>query len=270
VTSILGRVLALLAALAVASGALPALAQDACVGDCDNNGAVSINELLIGVNIALDASQLSRCTAFDVNGDGMVEINELLGAVRSAVDGCRAPEPTPTVTLEPTTTLVPEPTPTPTQSEYVAQASDFECLTKWTRIRHFRIANPLGHLDEALAVANGEMPPPYPIGTMIQLVPQEAMVKRGGGFFPDAHDWEFFLLSASSSGTEIVQRGRGEVVNPLAGVPCFTCHGAAPQTDFVCETNNGCVPLNLSVDLITLLQNRDPRCPAAAAVAAHP
>ena len=46
--------------------------------------------------------------------------------------------------------------------EFVAEASDFQCLTSWTRVRHFRIANTVGYLDEALAVANGERPPPYP------------------------------------------------------------------------------------------------------------
>jgi len=146
----------------------------------------------------------------------------------------------------------------PVPTEYVATESDFECLTDWTRIRHFRIANHAGHLDEALAVANGEMPPPYPVGTIIQLVPQEAMVKRGDGFFPAGHDWEFFVLSASSAGTQIKKRGRDEVVN--IGPPCFACHGAAPQTDFICETNNGCVALNLPESLIDRLQETDPRC----------
>jgi len=84
------------------------------------------------------------------------------------------------------------------------------------------------------------------------------MVKRAPGFFPEAHDWEFFVLGVSTAGTEIRQRGRGEVVN--IGSSCFACHGAAPQTDFVCESGNGCVPIDLSEALITFLQNADPRC----------
>jgi len=45
-------------------------------------------------------------------------------------------------------------------------------------------------------------------------------------------------------------------VRPMA----LACHGAAPQTDFVCENTNGCVPLDLSEALITFLQSADPRC----------
>lgn len=220
-------------------------AQDLCIGDCDNSGAVRIDELLIGVNIALGRAPLNRCDGFDSNANGVVQVNELLGGVRSSIAGCRAPDPTPTPTAPP--------------QEFVAQPSDFECLTNWTRVRRFRIANALGKLDEALAVARGEMPPPYPVGTILQLVPQEAVVKRGAGFFPEANDWEFFVLKPSPGGvTEITKRGRGEVVN--IGPTCFGCHSAAPQTDFVCETSNGCVQLNLSEQLINLLQDGDPRC----------
>lgn len=100
-------------------------------------------------------------------------------------------------------------------------------------------------------------------GTIIQLVPAEAMVKRGAGFFPDADDWEFFVLSPSSTGTEIAKRGRDEVVN--IGPPCFACRSAAAQEDLICETTNGCVALNLSEALINALQNGDPRCPAPTA-----
>ena len=89
------------------------------------------------------------------------------------------------------------------------------------------------------------------------------MVKRGAGFFPEADDWEFFVLSASAAGTQIVKRGRGEVTNrPLTTISCFACHSAAPQKDLVCETGNGCIALGLSEALINALQEHDPRCPA--------
>ena len=262
----------MLAVLCAVVIAVQAGAQDVCVGDCDGNGMVSIAELLTGVNIAFDPGQLARCPAFDLNVDGGVAINELLGAVNGAVQGCRAAAPTPTLTPEPSATLSPDPTPTlspaptptPTQQGFAAEAADFECLTNWTRIRHFRIANALGHLDEALAVANGDMPPPYPIGTIIQLVPTEAMVKRGAGFFPEASDWEFFVLSPAGGVTQIIKRGRGEVVN-LRTTSCFGCHGAASQKDFICENGNGCVALGIPESIIDRLQNGDPRCPASAA-----
>ena len=231
-----------LGVLALFVVATSAAAQDLCIGDCDSNGAVRIDELLVGVNIALGRAPLARCSGFDTNANGVLQVNELLSGVRSSIDGCRLPDPTPT----------------PTPEEFVAQPADFECLTEWTRIRRFRITNALGKLDEALAVARGDVPPPYPVGTIIQLVPNEAVVKRGAGYFPEANDWEFFVLTPSQDGTEITKRGRGEVVN--IGPSCFACHSAAPQTDFVCETSNGCVALNLPENLINLLQERDPRC----------
>lgn len=232
----------LLALLLISSSAS---AQDLCIGDCDSNGAVRIDELLSGVNIALGRAPLMRCAGFDTNANGSLQVNELLSGVRSSLEGCRLPDPTPT----------------PTPEEFVAQPADFECLTDWVRVRRFRIANPLGKLDEALAVARGEVPPPYPVGTIIQLIPNEAVVKRGAGFFPEANDWEFFRLNPSQDGTEIAQRGRNEVTSLGPNGPsCFGCHNAAPQTDFVCETANGCAPVNLPEDLINRLQQNDPRC----------
>ena len=50
------RLLTLLGWLALVFVATQAGAQEICVGDCDGNGAVSIDELVIGVNIALAAT----------------------------------------------------------------------------------------------------------------------------------------------------------------------------------------------------------------------
>jgi hypothetical protein len=61
-----------------------------CAGDCLGDGAVTVDDLLKAVNIALGSASVDVCTAADVNGDGMVTINELLGAVNHALDGCPA------------------------------------------------------------------------------------------------------------------------------------------------------------------------------------
>ena len=60
----------------------------ACTGDCNDNGAVTIDELIKGVNIALGNLQIEDCGAFDDNGDAAVTINELVKGVRNALDGC--------------------------------------------------------------------------------------------------------------------------------------------------------------------------------------
>ena len=54
-------------------------------GDCDGDGDVAIEELLLGVNIALGARPSSDCLAQDLDSDGAVQIHELIAAVRAAL-----------------------------------------------------------------------------------------------------------------------------------------------------------------------------------------
>jgi len=86
-------------------GALPL-----CVGDCNFNGIVSIDELIRGVNIALGSSQVSDCLALECEGPGPVlpPINCLIQAVNNALNGCPAtPTPTETVAVAETPTRAP-------------------------------------------------------------------------------------------------------------------------------------------------------------------
>jgi hypothetical protein len=62
-----------------------------CVGDCDGDGAVTVDELLTGVSLALGLLSLVACPPFDFNGDGWVTIDELLSAVNAALSGCPSP-----------------------------------------------------------------------------------------------------------------------------------------------------------------------------------
>jgi YVTN family beta-propeller protein len=59
-----------------------------CSGDCNNNGVVTVEELLLGVNIALGTAPLSECLSLDANHDGVVTVDELLAAVNTALNGC--------------------------------------------------------------------------------------------------------------------------------------------------------------------------------------
>jgi hypothetical protein len=59
-----------------------------CVGDCDGNGSVSIDELLQGVTIALDSLPLSACPQFDVDDSGTVTVNELTIAINNTLGSC--------------------------------------------------------------------------------------------------------------------------------------------------------------------------------------
>ncbi len=60
----------------------------ACGGDCDGSGAVTVDEVVRGVNIALGVVDVSECSAFDTSGDGQVTVDEIVGAVTAALQGC--------------------------------------------------------------------------------------------------------------------------------------------------------------------------------------
>jgi hypothetical protein len=78
-----------------------------CAGDCNDDGRVTINELIRGVNIALGRAAIDDCPSFDPNLDGRVTIGELIRAVNNALNGCEvaAPTATPTDTPSPTQTM---------------------------------------------------------------------------------------------------------------------------------------------------------------------
>jgi subtilisin family serine protease len=56
-------------------------------GDCDGNQLVTIDELIVGVRIALEQLSTATCPAADRNRDGRVGIDELLSAVTAALRG---------------------------------------------------------------------------------------------------------------------------------------------------------------------------------------
>lgn len=83
-------------------------------GDCDGDGMVTVDELILGVNISLETSPLSRCPSFDASSDGVVTIDELLRAVNNALNGrINTPTAASTVTNTPSRPA-PQNTHTPT------------------------------------------------------------------------------------------------------------------------------------------------------------
>jgi hypothetical protein len=59
-----------------------------CVGDCDGDVLVSIDELTLAVLIAIGRGTIDDCRAIDVVADGVVTVDELVRAVLSALRGC--------------------------------------------------------------------------------------------------------------------------------------------------------------------------------------
>lgn len=138
--------------------------------------------------------------------------------------------------------------------------NSFSCIREMTPVRHFYVDNLLGDIEKTVAVANDPKGKKYPAGSVIQLVPTEAMVKREAGTFPATGDWEFFELAVDEQGTKIGKRGFVDVVNRFDG-NCFTCHAPArEQWDFVCESDHGCEPIPIDHSMTGALQRADPRC----------
>jgi len=59
-----------------------------CVGDCSGDGAVTIDELLIGISILLGAAVPAQCPELDRNGDQLVTVDEIVTAVGVTLAGC--------------------------------------------------------------------------------------------------------------------------------------------------------------------------------------
>jgi hypothetical protein len=145
-------------------------------------------------------------------------------------------------------------------------AGDFGCISDMTPVRGFFVANLLDDLEGTLAVANSPDGGTYPPGSVVQLVPTEAMVKHPEGYNAATRDWEFFELEPSAQGTDIRVRGFADVENRFGG-NCFACHvKAEPQWDMICETGHGCDPIPLTADMTRVLQKADPRCESSRAL----
>lgn len=136
----------------------------------------------------------------------------------------------------------------------------FRCMQDMTPVRGFFVDNIAGNLEGTLAVANSPTGGVYPPGSVVQLFPNEVMVKREQGFNPATRDWEFFELDVSKEGSKIRARGFVDVKNRFGG-NCFACHvQAKPEWDMICEKDHGCEKLPIADFAVKSLQKADPRC----------
>jgi hypothetical protein len=101
-SSVLGA--AAIVALSLTLGLTPRTARaDVCTGDCDGSGDVTVNEIIILVNMALGTqTQLSACPhglPADITDPSQVDVSLIIKAVNAALSGCPAPgTPTPSPT----------------------------------------------------------------------------------------------------------------------------------------------------------------------------
>lgn len=85
-----------------------------------------------------------------------------------------------------------------------------KCITEMTPVRHFYVDNLLGNLEGTVAVAKAGTGD-YPEGSVLQLMPNEVMIKQQKGFNPETRDWEFFWIDVDKDGSKIFRRGFAEV-----------------------------------------------------------
>lgn len=101
-----------IAAAAVAlCNTAPASVSAVCVGDCDGNGTVAINEVQACIDIYLATQTLSRCVNCDQNGDRTVSISDVQGAINSFLSPAACAMVAPTATASRTVTNTPTRTP---------------------------------------------------------------------------------------------------------------------------------------------------------------
>ncbi|WP_342349110.1 hypothetical protein [uncultured Nitrospira sp.] len=145
--------------------------------------------------------------------------------------------------------------------EITVSEQTFGCILDWPKVRNTRFKHDdPKKLKEAMRIFRDSVPETeYPVGTILQLVPHEAMVKHPHDKFPKTNGWEFFFLDVSQEGTKITDRG-DDVVNASQGVTCLSCHQPAARFDFVCEKGHGCAPIPFDDQKIAAIQKSDARC----------
>ncbi len=82
-----------------------------CVGDCNGDGQVTVDEILTMANIALGDMPVAQCEAGDANHDGSITVDEILTAVDNALNGCDPLQAVPTPTPVPSPIIFPPPYP---------------------------------------------------------------------------------------------------------------------------------------------------------------
>ncbi len=105
----------------------PTPGSDECGGDCNGDVAVTVDELLVMIEIALGTQGMFACPPGDLDGDRTVSVDEIIAAVGFALTGCpppATPRQTPTATASPSPSATESPTPTPTQEP--SAFTDFE------------------------------------------------------------------------------------------------------------------------------------------------
>ena len=89
-------------------------------------------------------------------------------------------------------------------SDNITEAS-FGCIRDLTQVDRFFVGNLDGDLDATVAVASSEDGGVFPVGSVVQLVPGEAMVKRANGFNAATESYEDLIKAGVIDPTKVVR-----------------------------------------------------------------
>lgn len=111
-----------------------------CVGDCSRDGAVTVDELIVGASIALGVVDIDSCVDLDADRDDTVTVDEIVLGVMNALDGCPVATPAPTKTATPAPSATPGVCGQPVSDEAMAACratrTEASCLANggtWSR-----------------------------------------------------------------------------------------------------------------------------------------
>jgi hypothetical protein len=184
----------------------------------------------------------------------------ILSAAVLAIAACAMPPAAEQPAMVTTADVAPIATAPAAPAPLEINEASFGCIRDLKPVRGFYVGNLLGDIDATVAAATAADGAVYPPGSVVQLVPGEAMVKHHAGYNAATKDWEFFELDTPATGTKIRVRGTTEVVNQFGG-NCLTCHAQAEaKWDMICEQTHGCLPIPVTPVMARAIQNTDPRC----------
>lgn len=192
----------------------PEPAGGACIGDCNGDSTVTIEEILVGVNVALGLAGLDRCPNFDANGDGSVTVDEIVRAVSFALSGC------------PNSLIFP-----PNYAQTFVEVRDCRLSTEHEGY-YIRVLT-----DPGAAQPYRDNAPSLPVGAVVvkeeftrsdcrndSLVRWSAMRKEAAGFDPSSRDWRWQRVARD--GTVLTENKAS----------CVGCHArpVCAARDFMC------------------------------------
>jgi hypothetical protein len=59
-----------------------------CAGDCNADGRISVDEIVLSVGIAVSGFDIEQCDAADIDGNGEVSVDELVVIIDNAMSEC--------------------------------------------------------------------------------------------------------------------------------------------------------------------------------------